>query len=135
MDFIELTTWIDELKKIPTGKCLSPRFLKPLHLITLGLVAKQGDWKNFNLPASLENYALRMKLWDSVGVAPPRRVKESDSHDRFLPVQSFHEGKRDVQFVVDHLTRIVLKTTAKEYCDSLSICLLEIVNNFFDHAK
>jgi anti-sigma regulatory factor (Ser/Thr protein kinase) len=132
INFEEVIKWVNELSDYPVPV---PAFLKPFHLVTLGLVAKRNKWNNLKLPEQLEKYAVRMKLWESVDMKPPCKVREYGEDGKFLPVQSFKKGKEDIQSVVEQVGKIVLKTTSKEYQDALSNCLQEIIDNFFAHAE
>ena len=131
----EVINWINEIGNIPTGACACPDFLKPLHLVTIGLAVKKSGWTGLKLPSQLERYATRMNLWDSIGMHPPQQVTQYQQTGKFLPVQRFDQNKRDVQIVSADLAAIINQTITKEYQDSLSDCLVELVNNFFDHAK
>lgn len=132
----EVIAWINELQKIPTSEaCAAPSFLKPFHLVTTGLAVKRGGWSNFGLPDELEKYAARMNLWNSVGMEPPCTVTRRSQAGRFLPVKRFDQQQRDVQTVAIELASIINMTLSDEYHSSLSACLEELVNNFFDHSQ
>jgi len=130
----EVISWINEIEKIPSGSCECPPFLKPLHLVTIGLAAKRSGWKGLKLPRQLEQYASRMHLWESVNLEPPVQVNHHSQTGKFLPVQRFDQHQRDAQAVAADLANIIDRTLTDEYRSSLSACLGELVNNFFDHS-
>lgn len=101
----------------------------------MGLAVKKGGWRNFTIPDALEKYAARMNLWNSVGMKPPCNVTHRSQKGKFLPVKRFDQKQRDVQTVAADLAGIINKTLSDEYHNSLSICLEELVNNFFDHSQ
>lgn len=131
----EAISWIKEIEKISSGSGSCPPFLKPIHLVTIGLAAKQNGEKGLNLPEPLASYANRMNLWDSIKMPLPYAATQYESSGNFLPVQRFDQHNRDVQRVVDGLAAIIHKTLSTDYRNTLSDCLEELVNNFFDHAK
>ncbi len=132
---MELYNWINEINTSPQAKLTWPKFLKPYHLITLALSLKKAGENNLELPDELKSYAIRMHLWESIGGQASNTVKENATEEKFLPIHSFSENKRNVNDVVDKLAKIIKKNTSEEIKNSLSACLQEIVNNFFDHAN
>lgn len=133
----EIVSWISEIEKILLGlnSCNCPGFLKPIHLVTIGLAVKKSEWGGLKLPNDLAGYASRMNLWDSINMQPPYQVNQYKPLGKFLPVQRFDQHKRDVQVAIDGLADIINKTLSTEYHSTLSNCLEELVNNFFDHAR
>lgn len=131
----ELAIWINSLKIVSQGKCRYPQFLKPYHFITLALAIKKAGWTTFNLPEKLQPYAARMQLWEALDMPSPRIVGRHSTEGKFLPVQIFNKNKQNVTDVAAQLIKVIKKNASLEYRDSLSICLQEIVNNFFDHAN
>ncbi|RUR20683.1 hypothetical protein ELY21_00950 [Legionella sp. km535] len=130
----EIAQWLEQLEKIPTGSCSCPSFLKPFHFVTIGLAVKKAGWETMKLPEDLMQYAARMKLWDAINLLPPCNVSENQNTGKFLPVQAFLDNQQDVSHITDELTKIILNTASKEIRESLTICLTELINNFFDHA-
>lgn len=133
--FNALAGWLNEIKKIPTGNCAAPRFLKPFHFVTLGLAVKQAGWSALELPEELKSYAVRMQLWEAVGIKTPHPMKKNPPKGNFLPVEALHNSNKHVDRITNHLVDLIKKNVSKEYRESLSICLQEIANNFFDHAN
>lgn len=131
----EAINWINEIENIPSGSFSCPPFLRPIHLVTIGLAVKQSGWKDLKLSDALASYANRMNLWDSINMQPSYQTTRHEPSGNFLPVQRFDQHTRDVQAVADGLAAIIHKTLSDEYRSTLSDCLEELVNNFFDHAK
>lgn len=131
-----ITTWIGLLERISSNQCVCPSFFKPFHLVTLGLAVKKAGFNTFTLPdGEFSQYAARMRLWESVGMDSDIRVNIKEHSGKFLPVHTFNKNQRDVQHVASELATIVSNTTTEEYQSALSVCLEELVNNFFDHAN
>ena len=131
----DIIQWISAINNISSGPCYCPSFLKPIHLVTMGLAIKRDKWSDYYLQPTLEAYATRMKLWEAMNIDPPCEVSSYPESGKFVPTQRFDKDKKDVQNVADLLAKIVIKTTSKTYQSTLSICLEELVNNFFDHAN
>jgi anti-sigma regulatory factor (Ser/Thr protein kinase) len=131
----ELAVWINSLKTIANGKCPYPQFLKPFHFITLALAIKKARWEQVNLPDKLQHYAARMQFWETLDMKSPKIVNKNPTEGKFLPLQVFNKNKKNVSDVVIQLIKLINKNASTEYRESLSICLQEIVNNFFDHAN
>ncbi len=131
----EINAWLGEIQKVSWGQTHCPAFLKPIHLVTIGLAVKQCGRKDLYFPPALASYASRMNLWETVGIPAPYQVKCLPSTGRFLPVCRFDLSTRDVLSVTTQLASIINKTLSEEYRASLNICIEELVNNFFDHAN
>lgn len=134
----EIISWLKELENIQEGKpqYSLPSFLKPFHLITLGLAIKKAGRKIFELPKPLERYAIRMGLWDIIEEKPPYDVLHRPEEGKFIPIQKFRDRKDE-----DEIHDKVLALTKAQFSEypadekALKSCLLEIINNFFDHAE
>lgn len=132
----DIQGWITELhEELPNGQCECPQFLKPFHLVTMGLAIKQAGWENFKLPEALSRYAARMELWESVDIVSPVKVNKRSPSGKFLPVQRFDKDNRNVSNVVSRLQEIVANTASEATKNALDNCLQELINNFFDHAN
>lgn len=135
MSVIEVGDWLEQLHMLSSGQAAHcPSFLKPIHLVTMGLAAKKCGGQGLRLPQHLEKYASRMHLWESVGMTAPCSVTHLPPDGRFLPVHRFDLSTRDVLSVINQLASIINRTLSEEYRASLSVCIEELVNNFFDHA-
>ncbi len=132
---MELYNWISQTEKLIPEKLALPEFLKPYHLVTLALSMKKAGQTSLELPNELKNYATRMHLWEAIGEQPPILLNERASAEKFLPIHSFNDNQRNVTQVVNKLAEIINKNTSNEIKNSLSVCLQEIVNNFFAHAN
>lgn len=131
----EMSVWLSEIQKVSWGQTQCPCFLKPIHLVTIGLAVKQCGRKDLYLPPELASYASRMKLWEALNIPAPYQINDLSSKGRFLPVHRFDLSTRDVVSVTTELISIINKTASEEYRTSLNICIEELVNNFFDHAN
>lgn len=135
----KIIDWLKELEKIQTGRLTCPNFLKPFHLITLGLSIQKARLENFRLPKKLEGYAIRMGLWDALNISPPYNVPRRPEEGRFIPIHGFcgrKDGKdeNDISCRLSNLTKKHFSANPANET-ALNNCLSEIINNFFDHAN
>ncbi|MFZ2315831.1 MAG: hypothetical protein WAW86_09285 [Gammaproteobacteria bacterium] len=138
----ELVKWIEGFQHLHSGKYICPNFFKPYHLITLGLALKKAGCTDLKVPSTLAPYATRMHLWEAIGITPPKTISKFPPDGRFLPIHAFRKNNdiltpdinNEVNQLVSQLIGVIRKNTSSEYQASLSVCLLEIVNNFYDHA-
>jgi len=136
---IEVLCWFEELERFKNSKEVSVDFLKPFHLVTLPLFIQQTGLNNVRLPKYIEKYAVRMGLWDAIGVEPPHAVNYYSEEGNFIPIQKFI-SKESENERWDKLDRLVTELLGVRFVhgevrESLRHCLLEIVSNFFDHAE
>jgi len=135
----EVEIWLKSLNLESDNHISCPDFLKPFHLSTLALSVKKAAWENFTLPPELEAYAIRMHLWNALGLTPPRVINEYEEAGKFLPIHVLYnrDDENDISTIVDELMNILARQVQpnQEDRDALDGCLREIVGNFHDHAQ
>ena len=53
---------------------------------------KQENARWFELSEEIESYALRMGLWEAVGITPPYEMTENPTKNKFLPVAPLEDS-------------------------------------------
>ncbi len=111
-----------------------PDFLRPFHLLTFALVLKAGNWKGVTLPENLENYAIRMGLYEAAGIPPPKTIHKYSSAGRFHPVIPLVDA-RTVAVTAARLSALCAnQLSTKETQDSLETSISELLENCYAHA-
>jgi len=129
----ELVNWLSSLKAgFQAGELSSPEFLKPYHLATIGLMMKKEGKQLMGLPKHLQDYAVRMQLWDAVEIDPPSfNIYNNTPGKNFIPANALND--KNLSFsLAKKLSEMLNKNKGKS---DISIMLSEIMNNTFDHAE
>ena len=111
-----------------------PRFLRPVHFAVLaGSAHRRG--RAINVPSQLEGYAARMRLWQAIGLTPPKRVTERDPEGRFHPLAPI-TSEADADELAGEVCGVFRAsgTTDARALNAIDIVLNEIIGNCYFHA-
>jgi hypothetical protein len=132
------------LRKMDTGDasefeiCFHDRWIS-IHPFVLSLIAAAAAEKRSNgvqvkasVPAILSmNYLIRMKLFDFLGVPPPREITEHESAGRFIPITQI----RDSDELHDFITEMIPLLHAQPAdSDPIKYVMSELVRNVLEHS-
>jgi anti-sigma regulatory factor (Ser/Thr protein kinase) len=108
----------------------------PYHFAILGCVVQLEGLTHIKVPNRHEIYAVRMHLWQSLGLAPPRTVNESDAQGRFHPLAPIisESSAQDLADAVAHMFRVA-GTSDELTLRAIGISLSEIFSNCYFHAE
>lgn len=136
--YLDIDNWLGDLNTlIARGQASCPPFLKPAHLVSLALSLKANRASSLNLSPHLLGYAVRMGVWEAVGLPPPVSVTRWHAGDRFCEVTRLV----DRNHVGDVATRLASIATSNqpagasdETKKALYTILSEITENCHAHA-
>jgi anti-sigma regulatory factor (Ser/Thr protein kinase) len=77
-------------------------------------------------------YLVRMKLFEFLGLDPPRRIVEHEEAGRFIPVTQV-KGSGDLKRVISDL--VPLLHTESHLADPIRYVISELVRNVIEHAQ
>lgn len=132
----DVESWLSTLAKMKESKTYDPPdFLRPFHLLTFALALKAGKWSGVTLPDNLENYAIRMGLYEAAGLRPPKEINKYSATGRFHPVIPLV----DIRTVAATAARLSAlcenQVTTRETRESLEAVIMELLENCYAHAK
>jgi hypothetical protein len=133
---LDLEWWISQLEKGRNGEEFEgPSFLRPFHFALLANEVHRQNASDLTIPPPLEGYAARMRLWQSIGLECPTRVRERNPGGRFHPLSPIFSESTATELSFDILE--VFKacgTTDQRTLDAIGITLSEILGNCFFHS-
>jgi anti-sigma regulatory factor (Ser/Thr protein kinase) len=118
--------------------CFHERWIS-VHPFVLSLIASAASEKRRNgvevkgnVPAIQSmNYLTRMKLFDFLGIPPPREITEHESAGRFIPVTQI----RDSDELHDFITEMIpLLHAEPAESDPIKYVMSELVRNVLEHS-
>lgn len=132
------------LRKIDTRNpgdfeiCFHDRWIS-IHPFVLSLIASAAAEKRRNgvdakaaVPAIQSmNYLIRMKLFDFLGVAPPREITEHESAGRFIPITQIRDSDELHGFITE---MIPLLHAQPAESDPIKYVMSELVRNVLEHS-
>lgn len=133
---LDIESWLHNLDLLSAnGRCPAPKFIKPYHLATLGQKMRLTSMSEFQVPEKFVPYANTMKLWESLGLAPPSSISTRRASGRYYPIELL----RDVTKIEDMAAALVELLTS--ICsdirtqDSIGTMLRELIDNCYSHAE
>src|SRR5574343_437484 len=128
--------WIQQVYRlVDEGRCNSPTFLRPHHFVTLAMALGTRPTEHLRLPPTLETYAARMHLWESIGLDSPVTVHAHDPGGRFVPMVRI-EDRGNVAETAALLAEITTTHGADEQtADAVRTSMMEILENCYAHAE
>lgn len=129
--YYDIESWLDSIK----NNNFNSSFLKPFQFVTLGLHLISNNAQQIDINEKLKDYAIRMKLWDTIGLEPPRVINEHSQLGKFIPLTTFNNHVPNRNDLIREITHLILNTASVDTQESLQICLMELINNFYDHAQ
>ncbi len=132
---LDINQWLHSLNQATQGELDCPPFLKPYHLVTLALMLKKDNAKWIELSAEIESYALRMGLWDALGITPPYEQYENPTHNKFLPVAPLSDPSCIIQTAKNLIQLVYQQKSALQSLESVEIMLMELLENTYKHAR
>lgn len=111
-----------------------------VHPAALAMAACAGVvCKNRNLQATGQvadmasvNYLVRMKLFDFLGIKPPREIAEHEEAGRFIPITQIKSSAELAKFLADI---VPLLHTAPAAADAIRYVFSELGRNVIEHAN
>jgi anti-sigma regulatory factor (Ser/Thr protein kinase) len=102
----------------------------------LGLQLRDMGPGKVTLPSSVQNYAVRMRLWECIDQKPPVTVKAKPTEARFCPMRRLRKRETVGDLAAD--LALLVKEQSKD-CDeetyaSVFSMLSELMDNSFAHA-
>jgi hypothetical protein len=118
------------------GEFSGPRFLRPYHFALLATAALRRGAQHVGVPQSLEGYAARMRLWQSIGFDAPARVNERNPGGRFHPLTPI-TSEESAEACADAVKSVFKSggTRDRRTLDSVGIMLSEIFGNCHFHSS
>lgn len=133
----DVKIWLHNLSlAFETGSLECPYFLKPFHLVTLALMMKNHRTDELELPENINDYAIRMNLWQAAGISSPYEVNRLPAYNRFIPVAPLI-NQSNCDELSKNLSRLIQANCKnKRDIDSLSLYepIFELMSNTYAHA-
>ena len=133
----EVEWWVEQITNSQPGvEFRGPTFLRPYHFAVLAnRVHLQGATRVI-VPETLQGYASRMRLWQSVGLEPPTRVNERNPGGRFHPLSPI-VSETTAQNIANDILAVFrgAGTSDKTTLNAIDTALSEIFSNCFFHAE
>jgi anti-sigma regulatory factor (Ser/Thr protein kinase) len=132
----DVESWLSTLHQIGESKTYkAPDFLRPFHLLTFALFLKAGKYSGVRFPEYLENYAIRMNIYEAAGIPPPKSINKFDSRGRFEPVTPLVDSQ-SIGAMATRLSAVcAAQGVAPETLHSLEASITELLENCYAHAK
>ncbi|MGD9591458.1 MAG: ATP-binding protein [Candidatus Berkiella sp.] len=131
---LDLNRWLHNLNQATSGELICPPFLKPYHLVTLALMLKKDNAKWIELSPEIESYALRMGLWNALGITPPYEQYENPTQNKFLPVAPLEDPNSIIHTAKNLIQLVYQQNLALASFESVEIMLMELLENTYKHA-
>ncbi len=132
---LSLNQWLNTLNQARQGELTCPDFLKPYHLVTLALMLKKHNAQWIELSGEIESYAMRMGLWDALGIQPPYEQPEYPTHNQFLPVAPLEDPNSIMQTAKNLIKLVYQQNLGLQSFESVEIMLMELLENTYKHAR
>ncbi len=132
---LDINGWLHNLNQATQGELICPPFLKPYHLVTLALMLKKDNAQWVELSPEIESYAMRMGLWDALGITPPYEQYENPTQNQFLPVAPLEDPAAIIQTAKNLISLVYQQKLGLQSFESVEIMLMELLENTYKHAR
>ncbi|MBS0285867.1 MAG: sensor histidine kinase [Proteobacteria bacterium] len=132
---LDINRWLHTLNRATSGELSCPGFLKPYHLVTLAIMLKQNNAQWIELSAEIESYALRMGLWDALGITPPYEQYAYPTQNQFLPVAPLEDPSTTLHTAKNLIQLVYQQNLGLQAFESVEIMLMELLENTYKHAR
>lgn len=129
--------WIEQISNAKPGvKFDGPTFLRPFHFGVLANHVHRLGATEVTVPETLQGYATRMRLWQSVGLEAPSKVHERNPGGRFHPLSPI-VSETTAQDIAAEILEVFrgAGTSDKRTLNAIDTALSEIFSNCFFHAE
>jgi hypothetical protein len=137
MSLTDIDLWLENMNELTQGRPAEiPPFMRPCHIATLAATMHHLEGVRPPVPEYLLGYATRMRLWQAIGLAAPRRVREHDPGGRFFPLTPIRT-ERCAENAARHIRAVfrAFGTDDVTTLDAIFVLLTEILGNCFFHSE
>jgi len=131
----DIQSWFNSLKIEENMISCNPyiNFHRPYHLLTLALKAKQLKIQNIQIPNTVQNYSVRMHLWEAAGIQPPFGINESNRDTSLIPVRVVN-SVQDIDEIATQFQSIIDYHYQDDEQNEFGIIISELLDNSYRHA-
>lgn len=133
----EINLWLNQLHSANNASYkIHSKFIKPYQLLTLTLLLKKQNIKDFDITEYVKNYTIRMGVWEVAGLNSPHNIIHHNSKGKFLPITNI-ESEASVFESAVNLANIAIDNNSflEKSRNDILIVLNELLGNCYHHSE